>query len=139
MDLLLICHDEAVLPQEVGPCIYCWEAFLCVCTEVPLSIELTSYSQEPKRTHLLPLWTMPPTLEIIFTSAPSAPSSVRTCMASRFLTLSFDHLKKLQRNLLSLRLEPPLLRSSFLKAESLDKEEPVYSSQPVPSPSCHLA
>lgn len=31
MDLLLICHDEAVLPQEVGPCLHSWEAFLCVC------------------------------------------------------------------------------------------------------------
>lgn len=65
-----------------------------MCAEVPLSIELTSYSQEPKKPHRLPLWTMPPTFEIIFTSAPSAPSSVLSCMASRFLTLSFDHLKK---------------------------------------------
>lgn len=42
----------------------------------------------------------------------------------------------MQHNMLSLRLKPPPLRSSFLKAESLDKKEPVYSSQPAPSPSC---
>lgn len=62
-----------------------------------------------------------------------------------YFSLSFDHFKNTAQYIHSLNdgfsvggLNPSPLGSSFLKAESLGKEEHVYSSQCVPTPSCYL-
>ena len=115
-----------------------WGAFLCEEAYHPLSLYLTSVAQEPTRClfHTLP----PPTFVMLSSQLHRFLQPFLICVASGFLTVPFDHFKhtaqrtqslidggvgcvggsKVVRSVLEAGSFPH--KSSFLKAESRDKE-----------------